>query len=312
MLPELVRRLRPAAEYAGNGAYGLRHPSLLRSGATASDQHRRLPGDELVPHPNWQATRAETIRAPAAAVWPWLVQLGYGRGGYYGDLPWWRGERGRGPAASADRILPEFQRLDLGDVLLDGSGCDATHGAWTVRVVEPGGSLVLFSSRTLDGLIGLRRRSSAAVDAPSARPSSPRGAGVVTGLPLVLLRSEGVALLALAAILYGRHGRSWWLFVALLPAPDLGLLGNLWSRRAGAVAHDLTHTYLPPVALGAVGVLTSSGLAVALALVWFAHIGMDRALGLGLQYPDGSGCTHLRASRRASNHPRPGGARWNA
>jgi hypothetical protein len=155
MLPELVRRLRPAAlmvaEYAGNGAYGLRHPSLPRSRATASDQHRRLPGDELVPHPNWQATRAETIRAPAAAVWPWLVQLGYGRGGYYGDLPWWRGERGRGPAASADRILPEFQRLDLGDVLLDGSGCDATHGAWTVRVVEPGGSLVLFSSRTLDG-----------------------------------------------------------------------------------------------------------------------------------------------------------------
>jgi hypothetical protein len=135
---------------------------------------------------------------------------------------------------------------------------------------------------------------------------------VVTGLPLVLLRSEGVALLALAAILYGRYGRSWWLFVALLPAPDLGLLGNLWSRRAGAVAHDLTHTYLPPVALGAVGVLTSSGLAVALALVWFAHIGMDRARGLGLQYPDGSGCTHLRASRRASNHPRPGGARWNA
>ena len=135
---------------------------------------------------------------------------------------------------------------------------------------------------------------------------------MVTGLPLVLLRSEGVALLALAAILYGRYGRSWWLFVALLPAPDLGLLGNLWSRRAGAVAHDLTHTYLPPVALGAVGVLTSSGLAVALALVWFAHIGMDRALGLGLRYPDGSGCTHLRASRRASNHPRPGGARWNA
>jgi hypothetical protein len=310
MLPELVRRLRPAAlmvaEYAGNGAYGLRHPSLLRSGATASDQHRRLPGDELVPHPNWQPTRAETIRAPAAAVWPWLVQLGYGRGGYYGDLPWWRGERGRGPAASADRILPEFQHLDLGDVLLDGSGCDATHGAWTVRVVEPGGSLVLFSSRTLDGR---------EVD-PRAEPKPRLFFDCSWAFVLVptgeAVTREGVALLALAAILYGRHGRSWWLFVALLPAPDLGLLGNLWSRRAGAVAHDLTHTYLPPVALGAVGVLTSSGLAVALALVWFAHIGMDRARGLGLQYPDGSGCTHLRASRRASNHPRPGGARWNA
>ena len=116
----------------------------------------------------------------------------------------------------------------------------------------------------------------------------------MTGWPLVLLRSEGVALLAMAAVLYGRYGRSWWLFVALLPAPDLGLLGNLRSRRAGAVAYDLTHTYVSPAALGVVGVATGSGLAVALALVWFAHIGMDRALGLGLQYPDGSGRTHLR------------------
>jgi Domain of unknown function (DUF4260) len=49
---------------------------------------------------------------------------------------------------------------------------------------------------------------------------------VVTGLPLVLLRSEGVALLAMAAVLYGRYGWSWWLFVVLLPAPDLGLLGS--------------------------------------------------------------------------------------
>jgi Domain of unknown function (DUF4260) len=78
------------------------------------------------------------------------------------------------------------------------------------------------------------------------------------------------------------------------------------------VAYDLTHTYVLPAALGVVGVLSSSGLAVALALVWFAHVGMDRALELGLQYPDGSGCTHLRAARRPSNHRGPGGARWNA
>ena len=117
---------------------------------------------------------------------------------------------------------------------------------------------------------------------------------MVTGLPLVLLRSEGLALLGMAVVLYATYGRSWWLFVALLPAPDLGLLGNVWSRRAGAVAYDLTHIYVVPAALGVVGMLSSSGLAVALALIWFAHIGMDRALGLGLQYPDGSGRTHLR------------------
>jgi len=117
-------------------------------------------------------------------------------------------------------------------------------------------------------------------------------------LPLLLLRSEGLALLAMAAALYGMYGRSWWLFVALLPAPDLGLLGNLRSRQAGAVAYDLTHTYAAAAVLGIVGVVAGSGLAVALALIWFAHIGMDRALGLGLQYPDGSGCTHLRGPRR--------------
>jgi hypothetical protein len=143
-----------------------------------------------------------------------------------------------------------------------------------------------------------RRRSPAAFEPPGARLRSPGGPGVVTGLPLVLLRSEGVALLALAMVLYGSSGRSWWLLVALLPAPDLGLLGYLRSKRAGAVAYDLTHTYLPPAMLGVAGVVTGSGLAAVLALVWFAHIGMDRALGLGLQYPDGSGRTHLGSTRR--------------
>jgi hypothetical protein len=141
---------------------------------------------------------------------------------------------------------------------------------------------------------------------PSDTLARPDTAGVVMGLPLVLLRSEGVALLAMSAVLYGRYGDSWWLFAVLLPVPDLGLLGLLWSKRVGAVAYDLTHTYVPPAVLGLVGVLTGSGLAVALALVWFAHIGMDRGLGLGLQYPDGSGCTHLRKPRR----DRKGGGAW--
>jgi Domain of unknown function (DUF4260) len=153
-----------------------------------------------------------------------------------------------------------------------------------------------------------RRHKPAAFEPPGARLKSPAGAGVVTGLPLVLLRSEGVALLALATVLYGSYGRSWWLLVALLPVPDVGLLGYLRSKRAGAVAYDLTHTYLPPAALGVAGVLTGSGLTVALALVWFAHIGMDRALGLGLQYPDGSGRTHLSGTRR--NDPAPGDGAW--
>jgi Domain of unknown function (DUF4260) len=87
-----------------------------------------------------------------------------------------------------------------------------------------------------------RRRRSADFAPPATRRRGLGRAGVVTGVPLVLLRSEGMALLTMAVALYGRYGRSWWLFVALLPVPDLGLLGNLRSKRAGAVAYDLTHT----------------------------------------------------------------------
>ena len=47
--------------------------------------------------------------------------------------------------------MPELQHLEVGEVLLDGADCDATHGAWTVCSIQPGRSLVLFSSRTLDG-----------------------------------------------------------------------------------------------------------------------------------------------------------------
>jgi hypothetical protein len=62
-----------------------------------------------------------------------------------------------------------------------------------------------------------RRRSPAAFEPPGARLRSPGGVGVVTGLPLVLLRSEGVALLALAMVLYGSSGWSWWLLVVPWP-----------------------------------------------------------------------------------------------
>jgi Domain of unknown function (DUF4260) len=116
---------------------------------------------------------------------------------------------------------------------------------------------------------------------------------VVTGLPRLLLRSERVALLVMAALLYERQWPSWWLFVALLAVPDFSLLGYLAGARAGAVAYDLTHTYLPPAVVGLGGVLGGSSLAVSVALIWFGHIGMDRALGLGLRYPDRSRHSHL-------------------
>ncbi|BCW68335.1 hypothetical protein NicSoilB4_30980 [Arthrobacter sp. NicSoilB4] len=90
-------------------------PRMLNWGASTQEAAGPLPGDELVRAPRMQSTRAVTISAPAAGIWPWLVQLGAGRGGMYSyDLL----ENAAGPGIrSADRILPEHQRLDVGDVI---------------------------------------------------------------------------------------------------------------------------------------------------------------------------------------------------
>jgi hypothetical protein len=146
------------------------------------------------------------------------------------------------------------------------------------------------------------------VHAPDIRQSAEPG--VVGGLPLLLLRSEGLALLAIALVLYGSYGGSWWVFLLLLAAPDIGLLGLLWSKPMGAVTYNLTHTYLPPALLSILGWVTGAAVATSIGLIWFAHIGMDRAIGLGLHYPDGSGRTHLsgRGVRRLTDQE---GAAWN-
>jgi hypothetical protein len=82
----------------------------LRWGATDAEVAAVMPGDDRVPQPSFSATRAITVDAPPERVWPWLVQLGYGRGGWYSyDL------LDNGGHPSADRILPAFQDLAVGD-----------------------------------------------------------------------------------------------------------------------------------------------------------------------------------------------------
>ena len=71
------------------------------------------------------------------------------------------------------------------------------------------------------------------------------------------------------------------------------MLGYLGGPRFGAAAYNAFHSYPLPAALGIVGLLAGAPLAVGVALVWFAHIGMDRMLGYGLKYPIGFGDTHL-------------------
>ena len=97
-----------------------------RPGASTPDQaSRRLPGDEIVPEPVAIETRGITIDAPPATVWPWLVQMGYGRAGWYSyDQLDQRG-------ASADEIVPAWQELAVGDILPTHPG-----GGFEVAILE--------------------------------------------------------------------------------------------------------------------------------------------------------------------------------
>jgi hypothetical protein len=114
-----------------------------------------------------------------------------------------------------------------------------------------------------------------------------------------LLRLEGLAVLAGAAWAYGAcAGHGWGLFALLFLAPDLSLFGYLAGPRAGARVYNAAHTYLGPLILACVGAYWSGTAAVDLALIWAAHIGMDRAIGYGLKYPDNFNDTHLGAIGR--------------
>ncbi|HMK92079.1 MAG TPA: SRPBCC family protein [Thermoleophilia bacterium] len=136
---------RAATILAAAGAAGWTvHRLARRSGVTAGETRLSLPGDEIVARPLWESTRGITIDAPPAAVWPWIVQMGYPshRAGWYtphwlDELMW--GERPR----SADTVVPELQDLQVGDRVPDS---DDWSVFYVVDQVEPGSHLVLHST----------------------------------------------------------------------------------------------------------------------------------------------------------------------
>jgi hypothetical protein len=118
-------------------AFWLR-PRVRAWGALKDDTQRPLPGDDLVPQPDIEHTRAISIAAPPEAVWPWLVQLGQGRGGLYS---YDRLENLLGcDIRSVDRIVPELQELAVGGVISLRKG---DMPAFLVRAIEPGRSITL-------------------------------------------------------------------------------------------------------------------------------------------------------------------------
>jgi Domain of unknown function (DUF4260) len=116
----------------------------------------------------------------------------------------------------------------------------------------------------------------------------------VAGTPLRILRVEGVVLLAAAlAAYFSALDEPLWLVPLVLFLPDLFMIGYLRSSPVGALLYNFAHSYPAPALLGAVAIATGDPLWQGVALIWFAHIGMDRALGYGLKYETDFKDTHL-------------------
>jgi hypothetical protein len=102
--------------------------------AGPEDAAKPLPGDDLVPDAQFNETMAVTMEVPPSAVWPWLLQLGYGRGGWYSyDLIDMEGQ-------SAREIVPELQALEVGQMVPI-----APDAGFRVSVLEPERTLVLYA-----------------------------------------------------------------------------------------------------------------------------------------------------------------------
>ena len=123
---------------AGVGALALSRKRLRNRGATLAERRATLPGDEIFPGAKGRSTMAITIDLPPSKVWPWLVQMGCDRAGFYS---WDRLDNGGRPSAS--RIHPEWQTLAVGDRVL----CTPDGRFWfDVERLESERVLVLRSS----------------------------------------------------------------------------------------------------------------------------------------------------------------------
>jgi hypothetical protein len=141
----LIKTIAGAALAAGGGVVA--YPLFFRRwcltwGATAEEASRKLAGDELLPEATLVSTRAVTIDALPAAVWPWLVQMGSGRGGAY-TYDWIENLFGL-HMHSARQILPQYQDLKVGDELPMGPG----RPVMQVEVCDPERTLAV---RAADG-----------------------------------------------------------------------------------------------------------------------------------------------------------------
>ena len=112
-------------------------------------------------------------------------------------------------------------------------------------------------------------------------------------LPRIMLHLEGLAVFIAAVAAYIHLDGSGWTFALLLLTPDLSMLGYLKDVRTGAFTYNIVHFYGLPVALLTASFIGNWETGLLLALIWLAHIALDRALGYGLKYDTEFKDTHI-------------------
>lgn len=108
-----------------------------------------------------------------------------------------------------------------------------------------------------------------------------------------IIKLEELGMFALSIILFNILGYSWWLFVILIFAPDISMLGYLINPKVGSITYNLFHHKGIAVLLYLIGVYTYSPFLLIAGIILFGHSSLDRFLGYGLKFSDAFKHTHL-------------------
>ena len=130
--------------------------------------------------------------------------------------------------------------------------------------------------------------------------------GATIGGVRLVLRLEGLCVLIAASVAYSKFGLGWGTFALFFLTPDISFLGYLAGPKIGAVSYNVAHSYVGAVACLVASLVLPVPTLLSAGIIWFAHIGFDRALGYGLKYSEGFGFTHLgHIGRSAVVTPNP-------
>lgn len=107
------------------------------------------------------------------------------------------------------------------------------------------------------------------------------------------IRVEEAAMFGLSIFLFNQLDFDWWWYLALILAPDIGMIGYLLSPRVGAVTYNLFHHKAVALIVLLLGWYFNQEWTALIGIILFGHASMDRMFGFGLKYPDSFKHTHL-------------------